>query len=113
MADAPPQSPVDADRDDEVRRAATQTVDDAVGPAGGADEPAATDVPAPPASRRVRARLARLGAQRSNVNPVLEPLFRIVRSTHPKADLRLMERAYEVAETHHRGQVRLDRKSVV
>ena len=58
MADAPPQSPVDADRDDEVRRAATQTVDDAVAPDGGAEDPAATGAPAAPASRRVRARLA-------------------------------------------------------
>jgi GTP pyrophosphokinase len=54
----------------------------------------------------MRARLARLGAQRSTVNPVLEPLFRIVRTTHPKADLRVIERAYDVAEQHHRGQLR-------
>ena len=39
-------------------------------------------------------------------NPVLEPLFRVVRQTHPKADLRIIERAYEVAELHHRGQLR-------
>jgi guanosine-3',5'-bis(diphosphate) 3'-pyrophosphohydrolase len=106
VADAPPQSPVDADRDDDVRRAATQTVDDVAAPQGGADEEAPTGLPTAPASRRVRARLARLGAQRSSTNPVLEPLFRIVRATHPKADLRLMERAYEVAEAHHRGQLR-------
>ena len=55
---------------------------------------------------RVRARLARLGAQRPTGNPVLEPLFRVVRQTHPKADLRTIERAYEVAELHHRGQLR-------
>ncbi|MGZ4633491.1 MAG: RelA/SpoT family protein [Actinomycetes bacterium] len=54
----------------------------------------------------MRARLVRLGAQRSTVNPVLEPLFRIVRTTHPKADLRVIERAYDVAERHHRGQLR-------
>jgi GTP pyrophosphokinase len=58
------------------------------------------------ASRRMRARLVRLGAQRTSVNPVLEPLFRIVRTTHPKADLRLIENAYDVAERHHRGQLR-------
>ena len=61
---------------------------------------------AAPTGRRVRARLARLGAQRPSSNPVLEPLFRVVRQTHPKADLRMLERAYEVAETHHRGQKR-------
>nr|WP_245899067.1 bifunctional (p)ppGpp synthetase/guanosine-3',5'-bis(diphosphate) 3'-pyrophosphohydrolase [Nonomuraea indica] len=40
------------------------------------------------------------------MNPVLEPLFRTVRATHPKADLRLIERAYEVAAHHHRDQKR-------
>ncbi|WP_121192997.1 RelA/SpoT family protein [Motilibacter peucedani] len=53
----------------------------------------------------MRKRLARLGAQRST-NPVLEPLFRTVLATHPKADLRDLERAYEVAERCHRGQRR-------
>ncbi|MCI0383357.1 bifunctional (p)ppGpp synthetase/guanosine-3',5'-bis(diphosphate) 3'-pyrophosphohydrolase [Streptomyces sp. CNQ085] len=61
-------------------------------------------------SNRVRARLARLGVQRSSpYNPVLEPLLRIVRSNDPKADtatLRQIERAYQVAERWHRGQKR-------
>ncbi len=58
-------------------------------------------------SSRVRARLARLGGQRgSTVAPVLDPLFATVRQTHPKADLRVVERAYEVAEYHHRDQLR-------
>jgi GTP pyrophosphokinase len=69
-------------------------------------------VPVPPApthqpSSRVRARLARLGGARAGgPNPVLEPLFRIVRASDPKADLRLLERAYQVAEKYHRGQRR-------
>ncbi|WP_327251799.1 RelA/SpoT family protein [Streptomyces sp. NBC_01244] len=84
---------------------------------------AATPPPAPPAplvkpasaksagsSNRVRARLARLGGQRSNpYNPVLEPLLRIVRSNDPKietATLRQIEQAYQVAERWHRGQKR-------
>jgi GTP pyrophosphokinase len=61
------------------------------------------------AVRRVRAktRLARLAVQRSHsVNPVLEPLFRTIHTNHPKADLRDIERAYEVAERYHRGQKR-------
>ncbi|MER6253130.1 bifunctional (p)ppGpp synthetase/guanosine-3',5'-bis(diphosphate) 3'-pyrophosphohydrolase [Streptomyces sp. NPDC001584] len=84
----------------------------------------ATPPPAPPAappvkpaptksagsSNRVRARLARLGVQRSNpYNPVLEPLLRIVRSNDPKietATLRQLEQAYQVAERWHRGQKR-------
>ena len=56
----------------------------------------------------VRRRLARLGAQRSGtVNPVLDPLIKTVRSTHPKADTRLIERAYETAAYWHRDQKRL------
>ncbi|AZQ70773.1 MULTISPECIES: RelA/SpoT family protein [Streptomyces] len=66
--------------------------------------------PRPGSSSRVRARLARLGVQRSSpYNPVLEPLLRIVRGNDPKADaatLRQIERAYQVAERWHRGQKR-------
>ncbi|MFF3494025.1 RelA/SpoT family protein [Streptomyces sp. NPDC002795] len=73
---------------------------------------AATNQPAARSgsSNRVRARLARLGVQRSNpYNPVLEPLLRIVRSNDPKIEtstLRQVERAYQVAERWHRGQKR-------
>ena len=55
----------------------------------------------------VRRRLARLGAQRgSNVNPVLEPLIKTIRAHHPKADVRTVERAYEVAAHWHKDQKR-------
>jgi GTP pyrophosphokinase len=37
---------------------------------------------------------------------VLDPLFTIVRGTHPKADLSIIERAYETAERHHGSQKR-------
>ncbi|WP_425547264.1 RelA/SpoT family protein [Actinocorallia aurantiaca] len=61
----------------------------------------------PPSAARVRRRLARLGAQRGPImNPVLEPLIKTVRNTHPKADVRLIERAYDVAAHHHRHQKR-------
>jgi len=40
------------------------------------------------------------------VNPVLEPLIKTIRVTHPKADIRLVERAYEVAAYWHRDQKR-------
>ncbi|MEV6794196.1 bifunctional (p)ppGpp synthetase/guanosine-3',5'-bis(diphosphate) 3'-pyrophosphohydrolase [Streptomyces sp. NPDC051320] len=89
----------------------------------GAVEPASQGAPARPAapapapatrssgsSNRVRARLARLGVQRSSpYNPVLEPLLRAVRGNDPKietATLRQIERAYQVAERWHRGQKR-------
>jgi GTP pyrophosphokinase len=78
------------------------------------ESPAPAPPPAPPArsgsSNRVRARLARLGVQRSNpYNPVLEPLLRIVRSNDAKIEtstLRQIEKAYQVAERWHRGQKR-------
>jgi GTP diphosphokinase / guanosine-3',5'-bis(diphosphate) 3'-diphosphatase len=54
----------------------------------------------------MRRRLARLGPRGGGVNPVLEPLIRTVRNTHPKADIRLIERAYEVAARLHAGQSR-------
>ena len=55
----------------------------------------------------VRRRLARLGAQRgSGVNPVLEPLIKTIRAHHPKADVRTVERAYDVAAHWHRDQKR-------
>ena len=46
------------------------------------------------------------GASRGGVSPVLEPLIRTVRTTHPKADIRLIERAYEVAAKCHANQSR-------
>jgi GTP pyrophosphokinase len=58
-------------------------------------------------SAAMRRRLSRLGAQRSGtVNPVLEPLIKTIRVTHPKADIRLVERAYGVAAHWHRSQQR-------
>ncbi|MQA85420.1 MAG: RelA/SpoT family protein [Streptosporangiales bacterium] len=61
----------------------------------------------PSSTVRVRRRLARLGAQRgTTVTPVLEPLIKTVRSTYPKVDARLLERAYETAAHHHGNQKR-------
>ncbi|WP_370288046.1 bifunctional (p)ppGpp synthetase/guanosine-3',5'-bis(diphosphate) 3'-pyrophosphohydrolase [Nocardioides sp.] len=54
----------------------------------------------------MRARLARVGSRSQPANPVLEPLFRSVRASHPKADLALLERAYLTAERLHGEQKR-------
>ena len=61
-----------------------------------------------PSGRRVRARLARLTApsKPGGTPPVLEPLIRTIRTSHPKADTRLVVRAYEVAEQMHGDQRR-------
>ena len=59
------------------------------------------------ASRKVRARLARrMTAQRSAVNPVLEPLVAVHKQFYPKANLALLQRAYDVAEQRHADQMR-------
>uniref|UniRef100_UPI00373607B1 HD domain-containing protein n=1 Tax=Luteococcus sp. TaxID=1969402 RepID=UPI00373607B1 len=55
---------------------------------------------------RMRQRLARLGAPKATASAVLDPLFKVVRANHPKADLQLLERAYNTAEHYHRGQTR-------
>ncbi len=58
-------------------------------------------------SGRAARRLARLGATRGGgINPVLEPMIKTLRATHPKADVRLIEHAYDVAAHWHTGQKR-------
>ncbi|HEX8508461.1 MAG TPA: bifunctional (p)ppGpp synthetase/guanosine-3',5'-bis(diphosphate) 3'-pyrophosphohydrolase, partial [Propionibacteriaceae bacterium] len=54
---------------------------------------------------RMRQRLARLGTSKPQT-PMLDPLFKVIRANHPKADLSVIERAYRTAEQHHRGQLR-------
>src|SRR3982750_12503 len=70
--------------------------------------PPVTPVPpvGPAGGRGMRARLARIGTSKQGGNPELEPPFRAVRANHPKADLALLERAYNTAEQMHRGQTR-------
>ncbi|WP_460768663.1 RelA/SpoT family protein [Mariniluteicoccus flavus] len=54
----------------------------------------------------MRHRLARIGAPRQPQAVVLDPLFKVVRANHPKADTAVIERAYRTAEHYHRGQLR-------
>ena len=60
--------------------------------------------------RRVRDRLARklvtAGSRTPTISPVLEPLLSTHRAAHPKVDVRLLQRGYDVAEEQHRGQLR-------
>jgi guanosine-3',5'-bis(diphosphate) 3'-pyrophosphohydrolase len=72
-----------------------------------APEPAGDRDPAP--RRRVRDRLARrivAGQRSTDIRPVLEPLSALHRQSHPKADLVLLQRAYDVAEAAHADQKR-------
>ncbi|WGW13827.1 bifunctional (p)ppGpp synthetase/guanosine-3',5'-bis(diphosphate) 3'-pyrophosphohydrolase [Saxibacter everestensis] len=56
---------------------------------------------------RALARLARLAGRGSaGQSPMIEPLIRAIRMNHPKADVGVVRRAYEVAAAAHRGQRR-------
>ncbi|WP_375708367.1 RelA/SpoT family protein [Actinomadura sp. K4S16] len=101
---APPAQPSRSDVPPAKGPGAAPDADDA---SGSAVPSRPTPATIPPSAARVRRRLARLGAQRGPaMNPVLEPLIKTVRNTHPKADLRLIERAYDVAAHYHRHQKR-------
>ncbi|MBA3418285.1 MAG: RelA/SpoT family protein [Geodermatophilaceae bacterium] len=61
--------------------------------------------------RRVRERIARRmspGPRNAApaTKPALEPLVALLRAVHPKADVQILRRAYDVAEERHRGQLR-------
>jgi GTP pyrophosphokinase len=58
-----------------------------------------------PSGVRSRVR-ARLGTKAAAAPSELEPLHKVLRANHPKADLRIVTRAYEIAERCHRGQRR-------
>jgi guanosine-3',5'-bis(diphosphate) 3'-pyrophosphohydrolase len=100
-----PARDTDPDAGDRAGTATASAVPGGGLPAGIPRGPAEAPAPAPAAG--VRRRLARLGAQRGGTaNPVLEPLIKTVRGTHPKADVRLIERAYDTAAYWHRDQKR-------
>ncbi|GHJ48576.1 GTP pyrophosphokinase [Catellatospora sp. TT07R-123] len=61
-----------------------------------------------PSGRRVRARLSRFNApwQSASVSEELEPLIAAHRAAHPKADIKVLQKAYETARQWHEGQFR-------
>ncbi|RZU49001.1 GTP pyrophosphokinase [Krasilnikovia cinnamomea] len=83
---------------------------DATQPLAPADDPSAPlgALASAPTGRRVRARLARFNApwQSTQVSEVLEPLIATHRASHPKADIRALQRAFDVAARWHSGQYR-------
>ena len=98
---------LDEPRGDTDRVAATRPADGMPAPAAPAGQGQVAAPQTAPPGVGVRRRLARLGAQRgSGVNPVLEPLIKTIRATHLKADVRMVERAYDVAAYWHRDQKR-------
>ncbi len=60
----------------------------------------------PAAGSLVRSGLVWFGSRGRSTAPEIEPLIRALRANHPKADVSVIERAYETAELHHRGQMR-------
>ncbi len=74
-------------------------------PPESADPATAPSTESAPAAARVRSRLARMGG-RPSANPVLDPLVGIFRASHPKADTGALQRAYDIAERKHEGQLR-------
>lgn len=57
-------------------------------------------------SSRVRASLAWLTGRSKNIDPHIQALVRALRANHPKADISLIERAYQTASRCHEGQFR-------
>jgi len=57
-------------------------------------------------NRGLLSRLALSNRSSSGSYPALEPVLQAVRNNHPKADLSIIEHAYEVAERAHDGQAR-------
>ena len=60
----------------------------------------------PVAGSLVRSGLVWFGGRGRTTAPEIEPLVRALRANHPKADVSVIERAYETAERAHRGQMR-------
>jgi GTP diphosphokinase / guanosine-3',5'-bis(diphosphate) 3'-diphosphatase len=111
--DQNPADPAPADQDEAIQDPATQDTSARPGGSARARRGQAAEgarnrgQDAASGTAAVRRRLARLGTVRSGgINPVLEPLIKTVRLTHPKADIRQIERAYEVAARKHKGQAR-------
>ena len=84
-------------------------------PASGAEPASSTGtdesrggLAATPTGRRVRARLARFNTpwQTPQISEVLEPLVSTHKASHPRTDVRLLQRAYATADRLHDGQFR-------
>ncbi len=77
--------------------------------APGTDRLGMSIIGAMPSGKRVRARLSRFNAPWQSatlISEELQPLIDAHRGAHPKADIRLLQRAYETASRWHAGQFR-------
>ncbi|MEO6712110.1 MAG: bifunctional (p)ppGpp synthetase/guanosine-3',5'-bis(diphosphate) 3'-pyrophosphohydrolase [Mycobacteriales bacterium] len=94
--------------DDDARPAPPAEPDAIVDPAAALRHDAPDTGSRPDSGRRVRNALARLNPlQPSSTSPAeIDDLLKILRATHPRADFKPLQRAYELAELRHRGQLR-------
>jgi GTP diphosphokinase / guanosine-3',5'-bis(diphosphate) 3'-diphosphatase len=69
-----------------------------------ASPPTVPPVPAQP--RGVKAVLKKVRPARSSVDPALEAILKEVKARRPKADVKIVERAFDIADACHAGQVR-------
>ncbi|MGM0386745.1 MAG: RelA/SpoT family protein [Actinomycetota bacterium] len=70
------------------------------------DQRVESDVPASVPMASMLSRLVRLGARSHSIPQLIEPLIAALWANHPKADISVILKAYEVAEVAHSGQVR-------
>ena len=85
--------------------------EDVVAGTGTSVPPAQSPAPSPAFEATSRRSLlprinTRRGSARQSMHPELEPLLRTVKQFHPKADTKILERAYERAAYLHRDQRR-------
>jgi GTP diphosphokinase / guanosine-3',5'-bis(diphosphate) 3'-diphosphatase len=62
---------------------------------------------------RVRQAFQRFSSGTNQISVVMEPLVEVHKKWHPRADIRLLQQAYETAEQFHRGQTRLSGDSYI
>src|SRR5919106_1025368 len=91
--------------DTQAERATDAPAPEAPAPQPPAQQPPAQQPPAPVTPRRIKGVLKKVRGSRSPVGD-LEHLAKLVRSKRPKADMKVIERAFGIAERAHEGQMR-------
>ncbi|MFN2588135.1 MAG: bifunctional (p)ppGpp synthetase/guanosine-3',5'-bis(diphosphate) 3'-pyrophosphohydrolase [Actinomycetota bacterium] len=71
-----------------------------------ATQPASAPASQPAHPRGVKAVLKKVRPPKAQVDPALETILREMKARRPKGDFKIVERAYEIAEAAHAGQMR-------
>ncbi|HZA19691.1 MAG TPA: GTP pyrophosphokinase, partial [Actinomycetota bacterium] len=91
--------------DTQAERAPDAPAQEAPAPEAPTQQPPAPQPPAPVTPRRIKGVLKKVRGSRSPVGD-LEHLAKLMRSKRPKADMKVIERAFGIAERAHEGQMR-------